>query len=199
MMASLDMVQEYCHLSDHEAALLGSPAAPIVLLYRRSNTDIAPDVAPANPMLGVMLPYTPLHHILMRDVDRPIVMTSGNLSNMPLITENDEALESLAGIADAFLLHNRPIHIRCDDAVWWVDESEKTQWLAQQPLRRSRGDAPYPVRLPWHSEQSILATGGEMKNTLCLVRGEEAFLSQPHRRDDPHRRHLLPFTKHSII
>ena len=178
MMASLDMAREYCHVSDHEAALLTSPGAPIVLLYRRSNTNIVPRVAPSNPRLGVMLPYTPLHHILLRDVEHPIVMTSGNLSDMPLITENDEALEVLLGIADYFLLHDRPIHIRCDDAVWWVDESAATQWLAQQPLRRSRGDAPYPIRLPWRSKQHILATGGEMKNTLCLLRGGEAFLSQ---------------------
>jgi hydrogenase maturation protein HypF len=177
MMASLDQIRAHCHVSQAEADLLGEPSAPIVLLYRRAESDVAPNVAPDNPMLGVMLPYTPLHHILMRDVGRPLVMTSGNLSDLPIITDNDEAQRTLSGIADAFLLHDRPIHMRCDDAVWWVDAFADAEH-ARQPLRRSRGDAPYPVRLPWPSPAPILATGAEMKNTLCLLRDGEAFLSQ---------------------
>src|SRR5690606_13333406 len=160
------------------AALLQSAAAPIVLLYTRPGSDIAPSVAPDNPMLGVMLPTAPLHHILLRDAGRPLVMTSGNLSDLPVITENAEALDQLGGIADAFLLHDRPIHMRVDDAVWWVDRFAGEQDAARQPLRRARGDAPYPARLAWRSPKHLLAVGAEMKNTLCLVRGDEAFLSQ---------------------
>ncbi len=178
MVASLEEARTHCQVNDDEAALLAAVSAPIVLLYRRAGSPIAPNVAPQNPMLGVMLPYTPLHHILLRDVGRPLVMTSGNLSDMPILADNDEALEKLAPIADAFLLHNRPIHMRCDDAVWWVDRFAGEGDAALQPLRRSRGDAPYPIRLPWRSAEPILATGAEMKNTLCLLRGGDAFLSQ---------------------
>ncbi|MBN1312855.1 MAG: carbamoyltransferase HypF [Anaerolineae bacterium] len=178
MMSTLDEVHQHCEVTPDEAALLTSPAAPIVLLYRRAQSRIAPNVAPDNPMLGVMLPYTPLHHILLRDVGRPLVMTSGNLSDLPVIVDNDEALAKLRSIADAFLLHDRPIYMRCDDAVWWVDRFAGEHDAAHQPLRRSRGDAPYPIRLPWHSRKHILAVGAEMKNTLCLLRDENAFLSQ---------------------
>ena len=178
MMATMEEVKAHCLVNEDEEALLTGISAPIVLLYRRPESSIAPNVAPANPMLGVMLPYTPLHHILLRDAGVPLVMTSGNLSEMPIIKDNDEALEKLGHIADAFLLHNRPIHMRCDDAVWWVDRFAGEGDAARQPLRRSRGDAPYPVRLPWRSEKHILATGAEMKNTLCLLRGSDAFLSQ---------------------
>jgi hydrogenase maturation protein HypF len=178
MIASLEEITTHCSINEDEARLLSSVAAPIVLLYRRPDSTIAPNVAPDNPMLGVMLPYTPLHHILLRDAGCPLVMTSGNLSDMPVIISNEEALEKLAPIADAFLIHNRPIHMRCDDAVWWVDRFAGSQDAACQPLRRSRGDAPYPVRLAWRSKAHILAVGAEMKNTLCLVRDSDAFLSQ---------------------
>ncbi len=178
MVASLDEVCTHCEVNSDEEALLTSHSAPIVLLYRREGSPIAANVAPDNPMLGVMLPYTPLHHILLRDAGVPLVMTSGNLSDLPIIKDNEEALHQLAHIADAFLLHNRPIHMRCDDAVWWVDRFAGEQDAARQPLRRSRGDAPYPIRLVWHSERHILAVGAEMKNTLCLLRGQDAFLSQ---------------------
>ena len=184
MLATLDDVRAQCEVNADEARLLGAVSAPIVLLYTRPDATIAPNVAPDNPMLGVMLPYTPLHHLLVRDAGRlrgaglPLVMTSGNLSDQPVITDNVEALEKLAGIADAFLLHDRPIHMRCDDAVWWVDRFAREGDAVLQPLRRSRGDAPYPIRLAWSSPAPLLATGAEMKNTLCLVRGSDAFLSQ---------------------
>jgi len=178
MIASLEEAEAHCSINADEAQLLSSAAAPIVLLYRRPDSAIAQNVAPNNPTLGVMLPYTPLHHILIRDAGRPLVMTSGNLSDMPVIISNEEAIEKLAPIADAFLIHNRPIYMRCDDAVWWVDRFAGSQDAACQPLRRSRGDAPYPVRLAWRSDGHILATGAEMKNTFCLVRGNDAFLSQ---------------------
>jgi len=178
MIASLAEVKNHCEVSTDEATLMTSISAPVVLLYRRANSTVAPDVAPDNPMLGVMLPYTPLHHLLLHDAGAPLVMTSGNLGGMPIIHQNNEAQEKLTPIADAFLLHDRPIHMRCDDAVWWVDHFAGEQDPIRQPLRRSRGDAPYPVRLHWHSDQHILATGAEMKNTLCLLRDQEAYLSQ---------------------
>lgn len=178
MMSSIEEVKKHCIVNADEETLLSDTGAPVALLYRRPESTVAPTVAPHNPMLGVMLPYTPLHHILLHDVGRPLVMTSGNLSEMPIIADNDEALEKLNHIAEAFLLHNRPIHMRCDDAVWWVDRFAEEQDTARQPLRRSRGDAPYPIRLPWHSPVHILATGAEMKNTLCLLRDGDAFLSQ---------------------
>ncbi len=178
MMPSLDVVRQFCDVNADEAALLTAVNAPVVLLYTRPGAQIAPEVAPRNPMLGVMLPYTPLHHLLLRDAGVPLVMTSGNLSDMPILCDNDEALRVLSPLADAFLLHNRPIHMRCDDAVWWVDRAAGDEDAALQPLRRSRGDAPYPVRLAWSSPAHILAVGAEMKNAFCLVREKDAFLSQ---------------------
>ncbi len=177
MMASLEEVRIHCKLNEAEVDMLTSAAAPIVLLFRRDDSSIAANVAPDNPMLGVMLPYTPLHHLLLHDVGRPLVMTSGNLSELPILTKNDEAVRVLSDIADAFLLHDRPIHMRCDDAVWWVD-AFADEAHARQPLRRSRGDAPYPVRVAWPSAKPVLAVGAEMKNTFCLMRGGDAFLSQ---------------------
>jgi hydrogenase maturation protein HypF len=178
MIASLDAAREHCMVNEDEAALLGGPSAPIVLLYRRSESAIAPNVAPDNPMLGVMLPYTPLHHILLRDAGCPLVMTSGNLGGQPVIADNAEAQARLSHIADAFLLHNRPIQMRCDDAVWWVDRFAGEGDPIRQPLRRARGDAPYPIRLPWEAGRHVLAVGAEMKNTFCLLRGQDAFISQ---------------------
>ena len=178
MLGTLDDVRAQCEVNADEARLLAAVSAPIVLLYTRPEATIAPNVAPDNPMLGVMLPYTPLHHLLVRDAGLPLVMTSGNLSDQPVITDNAEALEKLAAIADVFLVHDRPIHMRCDDAVWWVDRFAGEGDAVLQPLRRSRGDAPYPIRLVWSSPAPLLATGAEMKNTLCLVRGSDAFLSQ---------------------
>jgi len=178
MIAILDEARKNCEISPEEAELLSAAAAPIALLYRRAGSEIAREVAPDNPMLGVMLPYTPLHHILMRDAGRPLVMTSGNLSDLPVIIDNHEAQAKLGGIADAFLIHNRPIQTRCDDAIWWVDRLAGSEEVAAQPLRRSRGDAPYPIRLAWHTDRAILAAGAEMKNAFCVVRESDALFSQ---------------------
>jgi hydrogenase maturation protein HypF len=178
MMATLDEARRHCDISPEEAELLTSAAAPIVLLYRCAGSSIAAEVAPANPMLGVMLPYTPLHHLLLHDTERPLVMTSGNLSDLPIIIDGHEAQTQLGGIADACLNHNRPIQVRCDDAIWWVDRFAGKKDVARQPLRRSRGDAPYPIRLPWRADLPILAVGAEMKNAFCLLRGNDALLSQ---------------------
>ncbi|MGD2205135.1 MAG: carbamoyltransferase HypF [Anaerolineae bacterium] len=176
MMATLDDVRRHCEVSDEEEELLTSQQCPIVLLRWREESNIAREVAPGNLYLGVMLPYTPLHHILLRDVGRPLVMTSGNLSEEPIAQANDEARRRLAPLADAFLLHNRDIYARYDDS---VIASSKLQAASNnsQFIRRSRGYAPFPVRLPFQARQ-ILAVGAELKNTFCLTRDDFAFLSQ---------------------
>src|SRR3989304_6136745 len=190
MFADLNTVTQFCILGKVEMILLNGYEKPIVLLNRRTGTKIAPSVAPQMDTLGVMLPYTPLHHLLVNQSD-PIlrrepappvlVMTSGNFSEEPIATENQDALERLGPLADAFLLHNRDIHIRCDDSVVRVDHRQNGRNNeGQQPeiihLRRSRAYAPYPVSLPFDSVPS-LAVGGELKNTFCLTRDRYAFLS----------------------
>ena len=190
MFADLNTVNQFCILGKDEMTLLNGYEKPIVLLNRRTGTKIAPSVAPQMDTLGVMLPYTPLHHLLVNQSD-PIlrrepappvlVMTSGNFSEEPIATENQDALERLGPLADAFLLHNRDIHIRCDDSVVRVDHKQNGRNNeGQQPeiihLRRSRAYAPYPVSLPFDSVPS-LAVGGELKNTFCLTRDRYAFLS----------------------
>ncbi|NLF01726.1 MAG: carbamoyltransferase HypF, partial [Anaerolineales bacterium] len=180
MMAMLDEVRRHCQVSEEEEQLLTSSQCPIVLLPWRPESEIAPLVAPGNRYLGVMLPYTPLHHVLLRDVGRPLVMTSGNLSEEPIAGENDEALRRLSHLADAFLLHNRDISARYDDSVWFVpvvSRGGERREALPQPIRRSRGYAPYPIKLPFSARQ-ILACGPELKNTFCLTRDEYAFVSQ---------------------
>ncbi|MCL5026718.1 MAG: carbamoyltransferase HypF, partial [Chloroflexi bacterium] len=171
MMADMDEVRRHCLASAEEEDLLRSPQVPIVLLPWRADSCVAQAVAPGNRYLGVMLPYTPLHHLLLRDVGRPLVMTSGNLSEEPIAKDNDEARRRLSGIADAFLLHNRDIYARYDDSVFLVECG------APRPIRRARGYAPFPVRLPFRARQA-LACGAELKNTFCLTKDEYAFVSQ---------------------
>ena len=157
---------ELCEISDEEWALLRSPARPIVLLRRHGH--VAEAVAPGSPWLGVMLPYTPLHHLLAAEFGGPLVLTSGNLSDEPIAFDDDEARVRLGGIADAFLAHDRPIHRRCEDSVV----------RAGFPLRRSRGYAPAALPLP-AAARTIVAAGAELKSTFCVTRDGEAFLS-PH-------------------
>ena len=152
-----------------EAELLASPRRPIVLLRRREDAPVAAAVAPGSPWLGVMLPYTPLHHLLLADFGGALVMTSGNRSDEPIAFEDEEARERLGGIADAFLGHDRPIHRRCEDSIV----------RASFPIRRSRGFAPEAVPLPVRAARPVLAVGAELKSTFCVARGHEAFLS-PH-------------------
>ncbi len=172
MMATLEDVAKHCELSPEEAKLLKSPECPIVLLkWRRRSSDICATVAPNLKYLGVMLPYTPLHHLLLRESGLSLVMTSGNLSEEPIAKDNDEALRRLKGIADYFLLHNRDIYARYDDSVYTVVDE------VSQPIRRARGYAPYPIFLPFKSRQ-ILACGAEEKNTFCLTKDAHAFVSQ---------------------
>jgi hydrogenase maturation protein HypF len=170
---NLAAVERYCRVSEAEAALLQSRQRPIVLLKQREERRVAPDVAPGQTSLGIMLPYTPLHLLLLEpEPGFPdlLVMTSGNLSEEPIAYQDADARQRLAPLADAFLLHDRPIHMRVDDSV--------TRSLAGKPvfLRRSRGFAPDPLRLPF-AFRPILAAGAELKNTFCLTRQEYAFVS----------------------
>ncbi len=188
MAANLETIKEICNVHAAEIELLTSREKPIVLLEKKLQTRrVAEQVAPGMDTLGFMLPYTPLHHLLLNQTDpvlmkQPappiLVMTSGNFCEEPIVIENQSALERLSPLADAFLLHNRPIHIRCDDSVVrMIDGKRKDAPLpAFHFLRRSRGYAPYPVRLPFHVRPT-LAVGGELKNTFCLARDDYAFLS----------------------
>ena len=171
MVATMEDVARHCLLSPGERRLLKSPECPIVLLrWRHSSSNISASVAPNLKYIGMMLPYTPLHHLLLKETGQPLVMTSGNLSEEPIAKDNGEALVRLKGIADYFLLHNRGIYARYDDSVYIVDE-------VPRPVRRARGYAPYPIFLSFKSEQ-VLACGAEEKNTFCLTKDEHAFLSQ---------------------
>jgi hydrogenase maturation protein HypF len=171
MVATIKEIEKHCFISPQERKLLQSPQCPIVLLrWKQSSSNITPAVAPNLKYLGVMLPYTPLHHILLTETGVPLVMTSGNISEEPIAKDNDEAVTRLRGIADYFLLHNRDIYARYDDSVYIVEG-------APQAIRRARGYAPYPIFLPFKSKQ-ILACGAELKNTFCLTKDEHAFLSQ---------------------
>jgi len=172
MIGTLEEIEKHCRVSPEERELLQSPQCPIVLLrWKHGSSSVSPAVAPNLNYLGVMLPYTPLHHLLLKETGLPLVMTSGNLSEEPIAQDNDEALTRLGGIADYFLLHNRGIFARYDDSVYMVEED------IPQAVRRARGYAPYPIFLPFKSKQ-ILACGAELKNTFCLTKDEYAFLSQ---------------------
>ncbi len=170
MYPSLESIKADCEVSDLEAKLLTSSEAPIVLL-RRVGGDIAPNVAPNNPYLGVMLPYTPLHHLLMRELGFPIVATSGNLSGEPICIDEHEALERLGQIADLFLVHDRPIARHVDDSI--VRAAAGRELI----LRRARGYAPLPFELPPNS-MTLIAAGSHLKNTAAVSSGQQAFISQ---------------------
>ncbi len=204
MMPDLPTVELHCLVTDSERELLQSRERPIVILPRRPDSTIAREVAPGQDTIGVMLPYTPLHYLLLAADDEPqtaaprltspcegeegrgaavLVMTSGNMSEEPIATENDEARERLASLGDAFLMHDRGIRTRCDDSVVRVlstsgmpRESPLATEQAVYPLRRSRGYAPFPVRLPFDAPP-LLAAGAELKNTFCITRDRYAFLS----------------------
>jgi hydrogenase maturation protein HypF len=171
MVPDITMAAALCEIGATEEALLRSPQCPIVVLRRRATSTIAEGVAPRNPWLGLMLPYTPLHHRLMRAVGGiPLVMTSGNRSDEP-IAYREDAPEKLSGIPDVFLVHDRPIHVRCDDSVTRVVAG------AELPVRRSRGYAPRPIELPNGCAVPLLALGGQLKNTFALGRDRQAILS----------------------
>ena len=167
MAPDLDGARALVELSAAEADLLASTARPIVIARRQPDAGVAPSVAPRSPDLGVMLPYSPLHHLLLHDVGRPLVMTSGNVSDEPIAYEDEDAVSRLEGIADLFVMHDRPIHIRTDDSVV----------RGRVLLRRSRGYVPDSVPLPVEAARPIAAYGAELKSTFCVAKGSRAWVS----------------------
>jgi hydrogenase maturation protein HypF len=182
MMPDISTIEKFCFLNDVEKKILTSRERPIVLLRAKPASNIVPAVAPQQKTIGVMLPYTPLHYLLFQGLSIPaLVMTSGNFSEEPIAYANNDALDHLSGLADAFLLHNRKIHTRCDDSVVRLADSNSSVTNETKfnlyPIRRSRGYAPNPIKLPWKNSPKILATGPELKNTFCIAKEEYAFLS----------------------
>ena len=190
MVSDVETARQLAEINTDELALLTSRERPIVLLRKRDNSPLSALVAPGNQYIGLMLPYTPLHYVLLHEPTQDtnytsriknqkskiknstvLVMTSGNYANEPIVKDNAEALTKLAELADGFLLHNRDIHVPCDDSVIRVFDGHEL------PMRRSRGYAPFPVRLPV-AVQPTLGVGGELKNTFCLAAGHAAFMSQ---------------------
>jgi hydrogenase maturation protein HypF len=169
MVRNLAAARRLAWIDDAEAERLSCRERPIVLLRKRADSPLADGVAPGNDAVGIMLPYTPLHYLIVGD--RPLVMTSGNIAGEPIAIDNGAALTQLGGVADVFLLHDRPIHVPCDDSVLRVFRGHDL------PVRRSRGYAPFPIQLPV-AVQPTLAAGGELKCTLCLAVDGQAVLSQ---------------------
>ncbi|WP_313562895.1 carbamoyltransferase HypF [Ruminiclostridium cellobioparum] len=182
MMKSLETIQNYCHVNEKEKQLLESPASPVVLLRKKEGIVLPEEIAHLNSYLGVMLPYNPIHHILFEQESFPevLVMTSGNLSSEPIFYRDEEAIQGLVGIADAFLTNDREIYIRTDDSVTRVFKDK------EYIIRRSRGYVPMPVKLDTKKLlgvddavelPSVLACGGELKNVFCLNKGNMFYLS----------------------
>jgi hydrogenase maturation protein HypF len=189
VLVDLTMARALCHLSAEAEEALTSPRRPIVLAPRRPGRPVARDVAPNLPELGLMLPYTPVHHLLLASVGRPLVMTSGNLSDEPIAHDDADALARLGPMVDAILTHDRGIHIRCDDSVVrapiWLQltaherpSAAKTGGRAGvQMVRRSRGYAPEPMRLPTPAHRHVLAVGAELKSTVAVAKGDNVVAS----------------------
>jgi hydrogenase maturation protein HypF len=172
MVRDLAAAEALAVLDDAERALLASVERPIVLVKRKVDSGLAPEVAPENPMVGLLLAYSPLHHMLLAQAERPLVMTSGNLSEQPIVFDDADAQSRLAGIADAWMVHDRPIENACDDSVGRL--------VAGRPVlfRRSRGYVPRPIMLS-SPVAPLLACGAQLKNTFCLAQGRDAYLG-PH-------------------
>ena len=171
MASSVAVVRRHCVVSEAEEALLLSARRPVVLLARQDDSNLPAAIAPGVDTLGFMLPYTPLHQLLLEDLDRPLVMTSGNVSDEPICYEDADARTRLRSIADYLLTHDRRIHMRTDDSVARVHEGRETV------LRRARGYAPAPVSVAFEFGREVLACGAELKNTFCLARDRHAFVS----------------------
>src|ERR687894_1947101 len=171
MARDLEQVRAFCRVGPEEEKLLTSPARPIVILERLPRCRVVEEVASRQNTLGIMLAYTPLHHLLLHDAGIPLVMTSGNNSDEPIAYRDEEAFEQIGDIADYFLIHNRPIHMRTDDSVVRVVGEET------YPIRRSRGYAPRPLGVAESFGRHTLACGGELKNTFCVAKERHVFLS----------------------
>jgi hydrogenase maturation protein HypF len=177
MFPSMEMLKLICDVSDIEKQILNSPESPIVLLKKKSGIrypalSISEFVSPKNPHLGVMFPYTPLHHLIMKEFGQPVIATSGNISEEPMSIDENEAIERLSGIADYFLVHNRPIIRPVDDSVVRIVNDEL------MILRRARGYSPLPLSIRNASEQDFICVGGHLKNTVSIKKGNEVFISQ---------------------
>jgi hydrogenase maturation protein HypF len=169
MVADVPAAERLCEICRFEVVTLSSPRRPIVLLNGRAGGELAAGIAPGQSLLGLMLPYTPLHHLLLRDVGGPLVMTSGNRSDEPIAFEGADAVRRLAGIADLFLTHDRPIRTRCDDSVVRVVAG------VELPIRRSRGETPVPLPVP--CARQVLSIGGDLKSAFAFGRDGRAILS----------------------
>lgn len=196
MFPSIEMIKDYCFVSEVEENKLLSPESPIVLLKKKSGIwhptsglqypassskhppkgqaapSISEFIAPNNPYLGVMLPYTPLHHLIMKEFGQPVIATSGNISEEPMCIDENEAIEKLSGIADYFLIHNRPIIRPVDDSVVRIVKYEL------MILRRARGYSPLPISIRNTTEEDFVCVGGHLKNTVSIKKGNEVFISQ---------------------
>ena len=177
MFPSMEVIKHNCDVSDIEEQILNSAEAPIVLLNKKSGirnqaSSISEFIAPENPYLGVMLPYTPLHHLLMKELGGPIIATSGNISEEPMCIDEIEALERLSGIADYFLVHTRPIIRPVDDSVVRVVKEK------EMILRRARGYAPLPISIRNSTEENFISVGAHLKNVIAIKKGNEVFNSQ---------------------
>ncbi|KKM00080.1 hypothetical protein LCGC14_1808030, partial [marine sediment metagenome] len=172
MALNIEMMKEFCEMDEDEENLLLSERRPIVILKKKKRCSLAVnEIAPHNNYLGFMLPYTPLHYLLLKEVNLPLVMTSGNISEEPIVYSNEEAFNRLKGLADYFLIHNRDIRMRTDDSV--VRIFQKKEFF----VRRSRGYAPQPIKVNTFFDEPILALGGQLKNTFCLVQKNQAIIS----------------------
>ncbi len=163
MFRSIDAVRQYVNLTTEEEKLLGSKVSPIVVVRKREHSGIAENIAPDNGYLGIMIPYTPLHQLILDRVDIPLVMTSANISGDPLIIDDDKALSELVDIADIYLAHNRAIYKRADDSISFLSGGKEIS------IRMGRGKMPFPVKLPEESRNKILAVGAELKSNISVV------------------------------
>ncbi|MGH3320566.1 MAG: carbamoyltransferase HypF [Streptosporangiaceae bacterium] len=188
MAPDLTAARDLCEIDADEERLLAGIGRPIVLSRRRHDARLAASVAPGNRFLGLMLPYTPVHHLLCRELGRPFVLTSGNVSDEPIAYADEDAFSRLSGIAEYFLTHDRPIHVRADDSVTRVFRGREL------PVRRSRGHVPRPLPLRWAFRRPVLACGAELKNTFCLGKAHRAFVS-PHIGDLENYETLKSFTE----
>lgn len=170
MMLDLSQIKKFCKLSPEEEHLLTSPRRPVVLLERK-RSSLPQEIAPKNKYLGVMLPYTPLHYILLSEVKVPLIMTSGNISEEPIAYKDEDALNKLGKIADVFLVHDRKIQIRVDDSVSRIVDKKP------MIIRRSRGYAPQPIGLNFKAKKCVLAMGAHLKNTFCFLKRNYGIVS----------------------